>query len=236
MEKTMSMRSIGKVVKQKSALIGVTLWLAALAMGLSACTGRTVQESPTAIVQRPASTIVSPEAPAGPTIQPAPTGTMAVSATSPVNPVENIPGGPMITPLVETSVSAPMGSNLSPITKQEVGRMWDSVENFMSVVDRLDGLTGEEKETLRANFSREIELRGEFDKKCINLLTSEEQVAAKDMGNMGSALYQQANDKLEAAMQNDPACSSVHREMEALIAQSSPLGIKLKMHLPNITQ
>jgi hypothetical protein len=232
----MAMRSIGKVVKQKSALIGVTLWLAALAMGLSACTGRPVQESPTAIVQSPASTIVSPDAPAGPTIQPVPAGTTAVSATPSVNPVENTPSGPLIPPLVETSVGVPMSSNLGPITKQEVARMWDSVENFTSVVERLDGLTGEEKQTLRANFSREIELRGEFDKKCIMLLTSEEQAAAKDMGNMGSALYQQANDKLEAAMQNDPACSSVHREMDALMAQSSPLGIKLKMQLSTITQ
>lgn len=228
----MSMRSIGKVLKQKSMLTGV---MVVLAIGLSACTGRPMQESPIAIVQNPASTTVSPVPIAGPTSQPTSTETPTVSVTPTGSPVENSSSGPLITPLVETSISAPAGNYASPITKQEVWAMWDSVENFTRVVERMDGLTGEEKETLRAYISREIELRGEFDRKCIMLLTSEEQAAAKDIRNMGSAPYQQANDKLEAAMQNDPACSSVHREMEALMAQISPLGIKLKMQLSPIT-
>jgi hypothetical protein len=114
-----------------------------------------------------------------------------------------------------------------PITKQEVIVMWNSVDNFTSVIDRLDGLTDDEKQTLIGYITQEIELNDEVQKNCTASLTAEERAALKDM-DMGSPLYQQASQKFNDALINVPACSEPFQELEALMSQNGDLLMKVK--------
>jgi hypothetical protein len=108
--------------------------------------------------------------------------------------------------------------------------MYDSVANFTSVIDRLDGLTQDEKTALTADITQELDLQQKFDQQCMGLLSDEERAALKTK-DMSSQPYQQANHKLEGFIQSDPACSAVTKESAALLQQNSDLLTKLKMRL-----
>lgn len=148
------------------------------------------------------------------------------TATSGVDANEGRRQEPSTTPSVGQTAEVTAANN-SPITKQEVIEMWDSVENFASVIDRLEGLTVEEKQTLIVYITQELELNDEIHKYCSASLTTEESAALEEM-NMGSPLYQQANSKFSDAMVNDPDCSKSSQELQNLMSQNGDLLKKVK--------
>ena len=115
----------------------------------------------------------------------------------------------------------------APITRQEVVVMFDSVENFTSVTDRLGGLNDDEKQALFDYITQELELNDEIHQNCTASLTDEERAALNNM-DMDSLLYQQASDKFNYAMTYTPACSQPFQKMEALMSQYGDLIIKVK--------
>ncbi|NLI08655.1 MAG: hypothetical protein GX457_16445 [Thermotogaceae bacterium] len=125
-----------------------------------------------------------------------------------------------LTPEIQATSSA-------PITRQEVVVMFDSVENFTSVIDRLDGLSDDEKQVLVDYITQELQLNGEIQQNCTASLTDEERSALHDM-DMGSPLYQQANDKFNYAITYTPACSQPFQQINALMTQHGDLIIKVK--------
>jgi len=142
---------------------------------------------------------------------------------------ENQPPDPTTSPAVvlTTEVHAtPAG----PITRQEIIVMWNSIENFTSVIDRLDGLTDDEKQRLIAYFTQELELDEEVQKNCTTSLTAEERAALKDM-DMASPLYQQASEKYNDALIHVPACSEPSQDLEAFMFQNGDLLTKVKILL-----
>lgn len=142
----------------------------------------------------------------------------------------NIPATSLSNPTVTAGavVAEVTATSTSPITKQEIIEMWDSVDNFASVINRLDGLTADEKQTLITYISQEIKLSDEFQKNCSASLTTEERTALKDRGN---PLYQQANTKFNDAIINDPDCSKSSQDLNNLVEQNGDLIIKVKMLL-----
>jgi hypothetical protein len=143
----------------------------------------------------------------------------------------NIPATSLSNPTVtaEAVATEVTATSTSPITKQEIIVMWDSVDNFTSVINRLDGLTADEKRTLITYISQEIKLNDELQKNCSASLTTEERAALK--GDMESPLYQQANAKFNDAIINDPACSKSSQDLQNLMSQNSDLLLKVKMLL-----
>ena len=115
----------------------------------------------------------------------------------------------------------------SPITRQEVVVMFDSVENFTSVIDRLVGLNDDEKQALVNYITQELELNEEIHQNCAASLTDEERAALDDR-NMDDPLHQQASAKFTYAMTYTPACSQPAQKMDALMSQYEDLIIKVK--------
>jgi hypothetical protein len=197
----------------------IEIGLIAVMYMLSACTGRSANGDPVATKQSLLQ--VTPSM-----IQTITLGNQEISTNMPT---------PTVTSTIRPVVSTSSPTSAAPITHEEVVVMYDSVEKFTSVINRLDGLTGDEKAGLIAYIKQELNLRKKFTDQCIGLLSDEER-AALDSMEKGSSLYQQANDKLEAAMHDDPACSSTSNELNALMNQYTDLLIKMKRLLAPIME
>jgi hypothetical protein len=202
-------RGLTKVENMKlnyKAFLNLGVLFIFLAVVFSACAESPVSETPPAYTQMAGS----------------PTPTRVLETT----PTADQPSETASAPAVDLTREMQATSS-APITRQDVVVMFDSLENFTSVIDRLDGLNDDEKQELFDYFTQELELNDEIHQNCAASLTDEER-AALDDGDMDDPLYQQANAKFTYAMTYTPACSQPAQKMDALMSQYGDMIMKVK--------